>query len=810
MPLRSFSLRRTAPIATLAAVLPGLTALWFPACALAASAGDKTAKATEGMRTVYDALHKVEIDASRSAKVENFVIQKDITKITLTSGRIFFAAPWREGQNPTGAVFIGEGKIEMTPPVKIEKETFKKAVDKEALDEKFTQAFIRFSDDLYDRLKDALTAEASGHAEAVKLFAERQKLLDDLSFNMEFPIISDYMTGGHRNSFFLFEFPMPKQDWVSFIYSPTVIPDEIAGESVYFKHKKVGFGQQSNTILTVFHDKAEYESGRDLGHEDKDAFWIRNYSGEILVDKDGMLLKPKMDMDIESQTDGLKTLTMALMSYFGDENHPFTIEKITDPDGKPLEYMHKNFQLLVALPTALNKGEKTKVHIEYTADYIRPDAAVGDLPDDFPAARAAALEPLKTANATFTLLNTYPWFPQSGFLKRHTLDWTIKVPAPFVAAASGVTEKTWTEGGYNCLHTVETTPIALSSILFGRYTLVSDSTVRPTINVYTLAKQRKQADSMKVEARTIVTEYEKRFGPFPYGELDVVQMGFFKGFGQAPPGLVQLTGEAFLAPGQISDLGRNPTFIRAFVAHEIGHEWWGHAVSWASANDQWLSESFTEYCSGLYVQGTDGQKAFDSKVRQWKDAASRSKDAGAIWLGGRLGKHYTTQTYDKGPYVLHMLRLALQAQSVANKGTVADGDKMFFDSLRAFIDKFRNQNATTTDFQNVLKATSEVDMDWFFDQWFRGNHWLNLGFKYEVRPTEDGKFLLTATFRQTDKENVKQMTIPMYIHFDKDQVVPKMVFLTKEEQVVQMKLPQNPEKVSLDDNNDLLADIKND
>jgi aminopeptidase N len=254
--------------------------------------------------------------------------------------------------------------------------------------------------------------------------------------------------------------------------------------------------------------------------------------------------------------------------------------------------------------------------------------------------------------------------------------------------------------------------------------------------------------------------------------------------------------------------GLDPSFVHAFVAHEVGHEWWGHAVSWANANDQWLSESYTEYCSALYVQGTEGQKAFNAKLKVWRDRASRTKDAGPIWLGQRLGKDYTAQTYEKGPYVVHMFRLALQSQAVASGGTVADGDRMFFDSLKNFIARFRDQNATTVDFQRIVKETTKVNMDWFFDEWFRGNHWLNVEFKYEVRPTEDGKFLLTATFRQPDKDNVKTTIIPMDIHIGKDKVITKPVYLQKAEQTIQIKLPVNPDKVTLDDRNDILADIK--
>ena len=64
-----------------------------------------------------------------------------------------------------------------------------------------------------------------------------------------------------------------------------------------------------------------------------------------------------------------------------------------------------------------------------------------------------------------------------------------------------------------------------------------------------------------------------------------------------------------------------------------------------------------------------------------------------------------------------------------------------------------------------------------------------------------------ATFKQPYKDNIKQMTVPMYIHL-KDKVIPRMIFVNKAEQVVQLKIQVYPEKVTLDDKKDVLADIK--
>src|SRR5437867_3435002 len=84
--------------------------------------GAEKVEGTEALRGTYEVLRKVELDTSRAAPIDNFVIQQDITKITLVSGKVWFTKPWREGARPTGACFLGEGRIQMTPPIKVEKD----------------------------------------------------------------------------------------------------------------------------------------------------------------------------------------------------------------------------------------------------------------------------------------------------------------------------------------------------------------------------------------------------------------------------------------------------------------------------------------------------------------------------------------------------------------------------------------------------------------------------------------------------------------------------------------------------------------
>ena len=46
-----------------------------------------------------------------------------------------------------------------------------------------------------------------------------------------------------------------------------------------------------------------------------------------------------------------------------------------------------------------------------------------------------------------------------------------------------------------------------------------------------------------------------------------------------------------------------PTF---FLAHELGHQWWGQAVGWKNYHEQWLSEGFAQYFAAMYSEKEKG------------------------------------------------------------------------------------------------------------------------------------------------------------------------------------------------------------
>ena len=62
--------------------------------------------------------------------------------------------------------------------------------------------------------------------------------------------------------------------------------------------------------------------------------------------------------------------------------------------------------------------------------------------------------------------------------------------------------------------------------------------------------------------------------------------------------------------------------------------------------------------------------------------------------------------YQKAGWVLHMLRAAM-------------GTEKFWTGIRDYYRRYRDLNASTDDFRQVMEQASETDLSWFFDQWLR-------------------------------------------------------------------------------------------
>jgi aminopeptidase N len=144
------------------------------------------------------------------------------------------------------------------------------------------------------------------------------------------------------------------------------------------------------------------------------------------------------------------------------------------------------------------------------------------------------------------------------------------------------------------------------------------------------------------------------------------------------------------------------------VAHELAHQWWGDSVTPADWDDLWLSEGFATYFHGLFLEGLGGQGALREHMARAASTVKETSakgpkavvDPGVAEPSAKLSAF----TYQKGAWVLHMLRRTL-------------GDETFFRALRRYYAAHAGATATTDDFRHALEAASGRGLAPFFQQW---------------------------------------------------------------------------------------------
>ncbi|HEV3458029.1 MAG TPA: M1 family aminopeptidase [Thermoanaerobaculia bacterium] len=308
-------------------------------------------------------------------------------------------------------------------------------------------------------------------------------------------------------------------------------------------------------------------------------------------------------------------------------------------------------------------------------------------------------------------------------------------------------------------------------------------TPQPTLGNVNTSRLAESAMADGINGGRVFTTY---FGPLSEKHVAITQQSQFL-FGQSWPSLIFMPYISFLDGTQRQRLGLAAAkdFVDQVGFHELSHQWWGHLVAADSYRDVWLEEGFAEFSAALAVQHTQG---FGAYLRFWRRAreeifarpprsAVASVDAGPITQGFRLQTErspyaYRALVYEKGAYVLHMLRMLMW-----DAGNPTP-DHRFIAMMHDYAAAYAGRQATTADFQQVVErhmvpamdAAGDGKMSWFFGQWVYGTevpryvtdlHLETVGAEVRIKGkvTQEG---VSAGFRAL---------VPIYLEFDRSQFV---------------------------------------
>lgn len=372
----------------------------------------------------------------------------------------------------------------------------------------------------------------------------------------------------------------------------------------------------------------------------------------------------------------------------------FNLDGVRDESGRKLPFHFDHDSLLVGLPAKAPVNEPVVLRFELSGDFLyRPD------------------------NDSYWQLGTKPWFPQPEMNGQfYTVHSIVKVKKPWVAFATGNTVSRTEEGDYNVFEHSIDKPLQFAVVHAGKYTVTEEKFDDLTIRVAPYAGINDgQVKQLARLAQKIIKFYEPWLGPFPFKELNIIEMNDYA-WGQAPAGMMFITKEAF-NPLINSTSRYYSKGINQRYAHELAHQYWGHVVKMGSEEEQWLTEAFAEFCSSLVVKEIEGQRGYDSLVASWRVDGKEGGEFSPIILANRIDipsdpakafEHRVQLIYSKGAFVLAVLRKQL-------------GDQKFFSWLRNLQGQFAWRFLTTADAVKLLgRIDAGTDHQPFFDKYVWG------------------------------------------------------------------------------------------
>jgi hypothetical protein len=653
---------------------------------VARSAGSWVVKAREPLPGVDGLIH-LSLDP-QAFRADGLSLRLEDFEIALHSG-VLFASPPILG--PTALVFVGRASVKASPRLETEREQLRQFCGATELVDEVRTVFVRLHPaDLHRVL---VPARLDPHPAGASAFAEAERFYRE-----------------HASRSFLLDARLPRSPW-------WLLPG-LGDASVTFRTRRRGvltFTLSSNDPegISLF-DRAKRrqillypQQGRDT-HYDED----ENRAVDVLEHQLNVKVDPLAGTIAGEDTLHLR-MVAAVSTIRLRLNNELRVESITSEEGGEHLFFRVRGQdsVMVSLGPLAGLIGQTRLTVRYAGPY-RPSAIEreamqlrqeeGNIRED----EVVVVEPVTV------LTNQWPWYPQAGTDDYATARIQIEVPQGFVALTGGSRQATLQLGNRTRYEYRLEQPGRYFSVALGRLTDVGTRKVGAVaLEGWAVGRTRGEAGKLLDQAGDMLVFYEKLFGPCPF---PVVRLALFEERtpgGHSPPGMILLAQRpVFMSRNLRDDPASFQDVPGFFFAHELAHQWWGHGVAPQNYHERWLSEAFAQYAAALWVRHRLGEEVFQDVLARLQRWALAKNDEGPIHLGYRLGhikgdpQVYRAIVYDKGAYVLHMLRSIV-------------GPDAFAEGLRAFQSSHRFGKAGTDGLREALEKASGQKLDAYFQQW---------------------------------------------------------------------------------------------
>lgn len=755
-----------------------------------------------------------------SFRFDDVTLNVDVATFHFEKGTLTFLKPVQG--NVTGAVFVGEGHFTLKPATPLDARELRRRIDSETAEEDFNEVVFRFTSETHMSFMRGLKEKIATPPETETAFQHwREKVRQRREFPTSFS--ENLLQGESMDNV--------DADVLAAIYNPAhpmflnaYIHGRKHKDLRFYMRVRVGALPQLDSpeevalinlnsegmeegVWYLAHLKNEYAKHTASSLEDRRLFETRRYKIETVIAKNGHLFSTAT-ITFAPLVAGERVLRFGLLPNL-------RVSRVVDAQGSDLHFIQESrkedgtFYVILTAPPEI--GKDFSVTVEYAGDKVLEQAGSGSY---YVRARTS-------------------WYPNlNGFGERALYDLTYEVPKQYKVVSAGTLQSESVEDDRAVSHWVTSVPVAVAGFNYGEYksTQLTDEITGYKISGYYLTQlpdNLSRANILKTLAPGAMTRYALEqtraqmqlctlyFGKIPYQDISITEQPDFN-FGQSWPNLVYLPISAYTDSTQrwmlFGNINNKFTgFVQEVTPHEVAHQWWGHAVGWASYHDQWLSEGFAEFSAGLFLQHATAGDWRHDYIQFWDRLRQRvleknaygvaPNDAGPLWMGERLisprtMNAYQNVTYPKGAYVLEMLRSIMRS----------DDDKPFIDMMHDFVESHRDHPASTESFKAIaekhMSKLMDVEgnhrLDWFFNEWVYGTQVPKYKFEYQLTAAEDGKAKLHMSITQSEVDDNFIMLVPIFADFGKGMIRIGQVGVrgnsTRQADTI---LPTQPKKVAL-------------
>lgn len=274
--------------------------------------------------------------------------------------------------------------------------------------------------------------------------------------------------------------------------------------------------------------------------------------------------------------------------------------------------------------------------------------------------------------------------------------------------------------------------------------------------------------------------FEEAFGyPYPWDKFSQIFIDDFMWGGMENTSAVTYNTSYMLDPRAELDFTSDDV-----VAHELAHQWFGDVVTTRDWTHLWLNEGFANYAEALFKRYAKGQDEFQLDMKGQADAV-----LGVERAQGRKPvistDSYTGNLYSKGAWVLYMLENLI-------------GEQEFRRSVALYLRKNAFTSVSTQNFKDAVEEATGHNLDWFFDQWLlkAGHPKLTVTSSWD---DQSKKLAIIIQQTQTLDSLTGVFVLPLDIECTTSTgKTLTNVWLTKQEEKIEIALPEKPQMVIAD------------